>query len=112
MVTREQFLNAISSYIEHDMLPKAEGNQKIVLRGAQVAIKLKPQTVFDLVKYNKLVEMFGVIDEHDNVDIDTLCTALSESLGSDEFVIDLAIFSKAYTFYFGAGDIQSIKRYL
>lgn len=112
MATKDQFLNALSSYIQHDMLPKAEGNQKIILRSAMVAMAYKPDAVFNLIKNNSLIAMLDVIDEHDNIDAEMLAKMLSEGFGSDEFSFSFGFFGKEYTFHFSAGDIQAIKRYL
>lgn len=112
MVTKTELLNAISLFIDNDMLPKAEGNYKIILRAAKVAMQYKPDLVFERIKNNSLVSMLGVIDEQDNVDADMLAKMLTEGFGSDELSFSFAFFGKEYTMHFSAADIQTIKRYL
>lgn len=112
MVTKEQFMNAIYMFIENDMLPKATGNYKIILNTARVAIKHRPDIIFDVIKNNSFVSMLNVIDDRNNVDVDMLAMILSEGFGSDEFGLDIRFFGKEYTMHFSAADVQTIKRYL
>lgn len=112
MINKEQFIRAIKAFIENDMLPKAEGNYKIILNTARVAIHYKPDTVFDLIKKNSLISMFDVIDEHDNIDVEMLAKILSEGFGSEEFSFTFNIFGREYKMHFSAADIQTIKRYM
>lgn len=112
MATKEQLIKAIHTFIENDMLPKASGNYKIILNTAKVAMQRKPDAVFDLIKKNSLISMLDVIDDKNNVDVDTLATILSEGFGSEEFGFDFRFFGREYTMHFSAADIQTIKRYL
>lgn len=111
MTTKEQFIKAIHTFIENDMLPKASGNYKIILNTARVALQRKPDAIFELIKNNSLISMLDVIDEQDYVDVETLATILSEGFGSDEFGFNFKIFGKEYVMHFSAADIQTIKRY-
>lgn len=112
MATKEQFMNAISKFIENDMLPNASGNYKIILNIAKAAIQHAPAAVFDRVKSNTIISMLGVIDEQNNVNTELLATVLSHGFGSDEFAFTFAAFGKEYTLHFSANDIQTIKRYM
>lgn len=112
MATKQQLISAVDTFIQNDVLPKAEGNYKIILNIAKVALHYKPDSVFDLIKKNTLISMLGVIDEHDNVDIDMFAKILSEGFGSDEFSFTFNVFGREYTMHFSAADIQSIKRYM
>lgn len=112
MVTKEQFMRAIHTFISNDMLSKAEGNHRIILNTAKVAIQYRPDAVFDLIKKNTLVTMLGVIDENDNVDMETLVKILTEGFGSDEFCFAFQLFGKEYAMHFSAADIQTVKRYV
>lgn len=112
MATKEQFMNAISSYIEHDMLPNASGNYKIILNIAKAAMQHAPDAVFDRIKNNSLISMLGVIDEQNNVNTDLLATVLASGFGRDEFAFSFAAFGKEYTLHFSADDVQTIKRYM
>lgn len=112
MATKEQLMKAIHTFIENDMLPKAEGNYKIILGVAKAALHFKPDSVFEVIKKNSIVEMLGVIDEHDNIDMDTLVKILSEGFGSEEFRFAFRALGKEYAMHFSAADIQTIKRYM
>lgn len=112
MATKDQLMKAVHTFIENDMLPKAEGNYKIILGIAKAALQFKPDSVFDVIKKNSIVEMLDVVDEHDNVDVDTLVKVLSEGFGSEEFCFAFRVLGKEYTMHFSAADIQTVKRYL
>lgn len=47
MATKEQLMKAIHTFIENDMLPKAEGNYKIILNIAKAAMQHKPDLIFE-----------------------------------------------------------------
>ena len=111
MVSKEQVINAIHKFIDVDMMPKAEGNYKVVLGIAKAALSYKPDVVFDTIKRNPAISMLGVIDEHDNVDMDTLCKILCDGMGSNEFTLSFKLLTSTYNMHFSAADIQTIKRY-
>ena len=112
MATKEQLTQAIHTFIDNDMLPKAEGNYKIILGVAKAALRFKPDSVFEVIKNNSAVKMLGVIDEYDNIDMETLVKILSEGFGSEEFCFTFRVLGKEYAMHFSAGDIQTIKRYM
>lgn len=112
MATKEQFMKAIHTFLENDMLPKAEGNYKIILNIAKAAMQHKPDLIFEKIKSNSLISMLSVIDEHDNVDVDTLAKILSDGFGSEEFSFAFSFFGREYAMHFSAADIQTIKRYM
>ena len=112
MATKEQLMKAIHTFIENDMLPKAEGNYKIILNVAKAVMQHKPDLIFEVIKKNSVIEMLGVIDEHDNIDVDTLVKILSEGFGSEEFCFAFHVLGKEYAMHFSAADIQTIKRYM
>ena len=105
-------MKAIHTFIENDVLPKAEGNYKIILNIAKAAMQHKPDLIFEKGKGNSLISMLGVIDEHDNIDMDTLVKILSEGFGSEEFCFAFRVLGKEYAMHFSAADIQTIKRYM
>jgi hypothetical protein len=111
MISKEQFIKAVHMFIENDMLPKAEGNYKIILNIARGAMHHKPDAIFNAIKNNSLVSMLDVIDDRDCIDIDMLAKILSDGLASDEFCFGFKLFGKEYTMHFSAGDIHTIKRY-
>lgn len=112
MVTKEQLMRAVTMYIDNDMIPKAEGNHKIILRTASAAIKLNPNAIFERLKNNELVAMLGVIDQNGNIDDDMVTRVITDGFGADEFTFSFALFGKEYIFHFSSGDIHSIKKYM
>jgi hypothetical protein len=112
MVTQEQFVNAICVFIDNDMLPKAEGNYKIILNIAKAAMRIKPSIIFDVLKNNSFISMLNVVDEYNNVDADMLAKILTEGLGSDEITLTFGFFGNEYNMHFSAVDIQTVKRYM
>ena len=111
MVTKEQLIRAIYKFIDNDMIPRAEGNYKIILNVAKAALNHKADGIFEAIKNNSLVAMFGVIDENDNVDVDLLANVLSDGLGSDEYMLTFKFLTSTYSLGISASDIQTIKRY-
>ena len=111
MISKERLITAIYKFIDNDMLPKAEGNYKIVLGIAKAAINYKADKVFEAIKNNSVVSMFEVIDSNDNVDLDTLCNILVDGMGSNEFTLSFKVFTSTFDMHFSAADIQTIKRY-
>lgn len=112
MANKEQLIKAIYRFIDNDMLPKAEGNYKIVLGIAKAAINYKSDKVFEAIKNNSVVSMFDIIDKDDNVDVDALCKILTDGMGSNEFTLSFKVFTSTYDMHFSAADIQTIKRYI
>lgn len=112
MLSKEQFITGIHSYISNDMLPKAVGNNKIILRTIQAAARRNPDGLFNFIKNNPIFNMLNVFDEHDNVDIDTFADILTEGFASDEFEFKYNLLGKEYLMHFSAADIQTIKRYM
>ena len=112
MANKEEIVKAIRMFIDNDALPKAEGNYKIILNLAKSALIHRADAVFNAIKNNSLISMLGVIDEHDNVDIDALVQILSDGLGSNEFTLKFKVFTSEYVMHFSAADIQTIKRYI
>lgn len=112
MASKEQIIKALRMFIDNDMLPKAEGNYKIILNLAKAALSYRADAVFDAIKHNSLVSMLGVIDEQDNVDVDTLSHILMEGLSSNEYTLKFKLLSSEYVMHISAADIQTIKRYI
>lgn len=112
MTSKEQIIRAIRTFIDNDMLPKAEGNYKIILGLAKAALIHRADAVFETIKNSSLVSMLGVIDDHDNVDVDMLSQILSEGLSSNEFELKFKFLTSEYIMHISAADIQTIKRYI
>lgn len=112
MINKDQFMRGIISFIDNEMLPHSEGNYRVILRMAKTAILIKPDGVFNTIKNNSLVSMFGVIDENDRIDIDTLARVLAGGIDKDEFIIKFKILGVDYSLGFTANDIETAKNYI
>ena len=112
MATKEQLLRAIYKFIDNDMLPKADGNYKIILGIAKTALNHKADSVFNAIKNNSVISMFNIIDENDNVDVESLANILTEGMGSNEFTLSFKLFTSTYVMHFSSADIQTIKNYI
>ena len=112
VASKEQIIKAIRTFIDNDMLPKAEGNYKIILNLAKAAMTYRADNIFNSLKDNALISMLDVVDEHDNIDVEVLSQILTEGLGSNEFTLKFKFLTSEYTMHFSAADIQTIKRYV
>lgn len=111
MASKNQVLNGLLKFIDSNMIPQAEGNYKIILRGAKAAIAIKFEDIYNNLKNNSLVAMTGVIDG-DAVDLDTAARILQEALGTEEFHYTFSFLGKEYTFHVSADDIGILKSYI
>lgn len=72
MVTLAQVQNGITKYLDTEIMPKIQGWQKWVF-GAAMSISLsKVANIFNVLKDNEFVKMLDVIDENNNIDIETI----------------------------------------
>lgn len=112
MVTKEQLIRAIYTFIDNDMIPRASGNYKVILNLAKVAINYRADSVFKAIKENSFVSMLGIIDERNNIDMEALVKILSEGLGTNEFELKFKVLTGDYQMYFTAADVQKIASYI
>jgi hypothetical protein len=72
MVNLNQVQNGIVKYLDSEITPKINGWQKWVF-GAVAGVALSKITnIFNALKNNELIKMLEVIDEEDNIDIETI----------------------------------------
>lgn len=72
MVTLNQVQNGIARYIDSELLPNIDGWQKWVFGALASTALAKTTNIFNSLKRSEFVKMLEVIDENDNIDIDTL----------------------------------------
>ena len=72
MVTLNQVQNGIVKYLDNEITPNINGWQKWVFGALASTATLKATNIFNALKQNEFVKMFEIIDENDNIDIDTL----------------------------------------
>jgi hypothetical protein len=111
MANKHQAINGIIAFMDNHMIPKAEGNYKIILRIARSGMAIAPDKIWDAVKKNTLVEMLGVI-RGDEVDIDSLARILTDGMGSDEFNLAFKLLGEEYKIYLSGEDIKAVKSYI
>lgn len=111
MVNKHKVINGIIQFMDSHMIPKAEGNYKIILRVAKSGMQIAPDKIWDAVKVNPLVEMLGVI-KGDEVDIDLLCHILTDGFASDEFSLGFKFLTEEYKIFLSGDDIRALKGYI
>lgn len=111
MVHKNQVINGVMAFMDNNMIPKAEGNYKIILRTVRSGLSAIPENVWDFVKKNSLIAMTGAVDG-DHVDIDLLAHILSEGFGNDEFNLGFSFLGKEYNIYLASEDIRALKSYI
>jgi hypothetical protein len=72
MVTLNQVQNGIVKYLDSEIVPNINGWQKWVFGALASTAMLKTTNIFNALKENPLIKMLEIIDENDNIDIDTL----------------------------------------
>ena len=72
MVNLNQVQNGVARYIDSELLPHIDGWQKWVFGALASTTLAKTTNIFNTLKQNEFVKMLEVIDENDNIDIDTL----------------------------------------
>lgn len=103
-------LNAIKRFVDVDMLSKATGNQRIILRGASVALAMNPDLIWSKIADNPIMQILNIVDGND-IDIDNLENILVKVLDDNEFELGFELFGSEYKFYIDADDIHKIKSY-
>lgn len=111
MANKNQVINGVMTFMENHMIPKAEGNYKIILRTAKAGMMIVPDKIWNLIKNNTLIEMLGVI-EGDDVDVRLLADILSEGFGGDEFTLAFEFFGDSYKIHLSKDDIHTLKNYI
>lgn len=112
MANKNQILGGVISFLDNEMIPAAQGNHKIVLRGAKALVAMRFDNIFKKLKESSIVSMAGLVDEADNVDLDCAARVLQEALGADEFKFSFSLFGQTYEHYFTAEDIGKIKQHI
>ena len=111
MVHKNQVINGIMSFMDNHMIPKAEGNYKIILRTAKAGMMLAPEKVWEIIKNNSLIEMIGIVED-DTIDIRLLADILAEGLNGDEFALTFNVLGSTYKMHLSKDDIHTLKNYI
>lgn len=111
MVNKHQVINGVIQFMDNHMIPRAEGNYKIILRIARSGMQIVPDKIWDAIKGNSLVEMLDVI-KGDEVDLDLLCHILTDGFASDEFSLGFKVLTSEYKIILSGEDIKTVKNYI
>lgn len=112
MANKHQVINGLILFMDNHMIPKAEGNYRVILRTARAGMQIAPDKIWDTIKTNTLVQMLGVIHDDDTVDINSLARILSEGFDKDEFCIAFDVLNKEYKIFLTAEDVTTLKSYI
>lgn len=89
MVTYDQFLRGLTTFIDQEIMPKMDGFKKLAFGvGSSIAIK-KGENMFNLIRDNKLVHALEILDEQNNINIDVLVEEMKEKMGNEIYKIDI-----------------------
>lgn len=104
MANREQVAKGIASFIETHMLPKSEGNYRIILRTVKSAILVSPDALWKVIDNSALGKLLG-----EDIDLDTLEEILTDGFGNNEMEFGFKLFGNEYKIYVGSDDIHKLK---
>lgn len=80
MVPISQIQRGVAAYIDNELVSKLTGWQKWVLGvGAGTLMARMPALVGNL-KQHQLVQMMGIINDNDEIDLDLLCEQMHEQM--------------------------------
>ena len=109
MVTLNQVQNGIVRYLDNEICPMLSGWKKWTF-GAMASLWMSNATnIFQKAKENTVVQMLGVIDEHDMIDIDKLYREFHAQAQKGATTFDIPIIG-ALTI--GSGDVERLYRYI
>ena len=111
MAHKHKVINGIMLFMDNHMIPKAEGNYKVILRTARAGMMIAPDKIWEVVKNNPLIEMVGAIDG-DELDVELLGEILKEGFDTEGFCFEFEFLGSHYKIHFDKDDIVSIKNYI
>lgn len=109
MITYKQLLEAIRIFIENDMVSRASGNYKIILRTLSSTIQFAPDKVWSMISNNPIITSF--IDP-ENIDVDLLENILCDGLSTNEFELSFNLFGTDYKIFLNSDDVKKLKSYI
>ena len=109
MVNLNQLQNGIVKYIDNEIIPNISGWQKWVFGAVVSTAMLKTTNVFNVLKENPLIKMLEVIDENDNIDIDTIYREFLKQAQKGAITFDVPMLG-ALTL--NSTDVEKMYRYI
>jgi hypothetical protein len=123
MANKNQVINGLATYIENHMIPKETGNYQIALGLVKAWMLRSPDSVWNLIKGNALVNMSGFLTD-ETLDIHALTDVFGEALGNHELVLtfdwenilggwsSILGLGNKYTLALSKDDIHTLKNYI
>lgn len=111
MANKHQVINGIMMFMDNHMIPKAEGNYKVILRTAKAGMMMAPDKIWETIKGNSLIEMVGAV-KGDSIDIDLLGEILKEGFDTEGFCFEFELLGSHYKIHFDKDDINTLKNYI
>lgn len=111
MANGKQVINGIITFMDNHMIPKAEGNYKVILRTAKAGMMVSPDRFWEIIKTNPLIEMIGAV-KGDEIDIDLIAEVLQEGFDNDGFAFGFNFLGNTYKIHFDKNDIHTLKNYI
>lgn len=104
-MTYERVETGVIKYIQDEIANKAPGHIKFLIYAGTFLGTTKFETMFNELKDNVIIKSLGVIDEHDDIDIDSLYCAAKKSMEKVGTVEYMGI-------KFNEGDVDSLYNYI
>lgn len=107
MVTKEQLLNGILSYIENDIIPSLPTAGKWGLGTISVLVASRYNDIFAELIKNPVIKAMNVVDDNGMIHIDTLGNAIKQSAEKyGQLVVAIPLLG---TMSFSAKDIDRLR---
>lgn len=89
MYNLRQVVAGLAAFIDNEILTKVNGWQKWLV-GAGMGVALdRSSDIFNSLKQNEIIKMLGVIDNDDNIDVDTLYREVKKQAQKSAVTFDI-----------------------
>lgn len=93
MVHVSKIEQGLASYLDAELMPSLpnSGIQKVLVGTAMSVMIKKSSNIVEELKNNSFVKMLGLIDDHGNVDIETLRTEFKKNMPEEGVKIEIPV---------------------
>jgi hypothetical protein len=110
MVTLAQVQQGLTRYADTELMPKISGWQKWVF-GATISLSLsKISNIFNELKDNAFLNMLDVIDENNNIDIDSIYREFHKQAEKGAITFDVPVINMPLTL--NANDVEKLYQFI
>lgn len=110
MISREQLLNGIISYIDNEIIPQLPTIGKWGIGTLVTLSATRYNEIYNALIVNPLIKSLGIVDDNGSVDFDNVATALKKSADKyGKLIIELPVIG---TLAFTADDIDKLSIYV